>query len=106
MSNTPKSYTGRIPLTEDEIRGHVCSYGIHGWATVIEHTLDPHPRNHYWDRWGVPMFDPEDPDAILSEIRACRDANPNSHIRIIACETSRGQARICHTLTIQQPANG
>lgn len=106
MTNTPKSYTGRIPLSEEEVLGHVCSYGDHGWATVIEHTRDPRPQNHYWDRWGVPMLDPEDPDAILTEIRACRNAYPDRHIRIIACESSRGQARIRHTLTIQQPSNG
>lgn len=52
------------------------------------------------------MLDPEDPDAILTEIRACRNAYPDRHIRIIACESSRGQARIRHTLTIQQPSNG
>jgi ribulose bisphosphate carboxylase small subunit len=51
------------------------------------------------------MLDPDDPDAILNEIRACRDAYPDRHIRIIACETSRGQALIRHTLTIQQPAS-
>ncbi len=52
------------------------------------------------------MLDHEDPDAILDEIRACRNAFPHRHIRIIACQTSRGQALIRHSLMIQQPANG
>ena len=28
-----------------------------GWAVSVEFTDDPHPRNNYWDMWGLPMFD-------------------------------------------------
>ncbi len=31
-----------------------------GWAVNIEFTDDPHPRNTYWDMWGLPMFDLRD----------------------------------------------
>ena len=28
-----------------------------GWAVNLEFTDDPHPRNTYWEMWGLPMFD-------------------------------------------------
>jgi len=28
-----------------------------GWAVNIEWTDDPHPRNIYWELWGLPLFD-------------------------------------------------
>ena len=34
-----------------------------GWALSIEYTDDPHPRNAYWEMWGLPRFDLE-PDGI------------------------------------------
>ena len=27
------------------------------WAVSVEFTDDPHPRNTYWEMWGMPMFD-------------------------------------------------
>ena len=29
----------------------------------VEFTDDPHPRNTYWEMWGLPMFDQKDPSA-------------------------------------------
>ena len=31
-----------------------------GWAVSVEFTDDPHPRNTYWEMWGMPMFDLHD----------------------------------------------
>ncbi len=28
-----------------------------GWSLSIEYTDDPHPRNAYWEMWGLPHFD-------------------------------------------------
>ena len=27
----------------------------------VEWTDDPHPRNSYWELWGLPLFDIKDP---------------------------------------------
>jgi ribulose bisphosphate carboxylase small subunit len=37
----------------------------------IEFTDDPHPRNTYWEMWGQPMFDLQDPIAVLYELNEC-----------------------------------
>lgn len=69
-------------LTDDEIKAQI-QYGIdNGWATSIEFTDDPHPRNIYWDMWGMPMFDISDAAAGLHEVNRCREAYPNHYIRV------------------------
>jgi len=69
-------------LDDDEIRAQI-QYGIdNGWAVAIEYTDDPHPRNIYWDMWGMPMFDIEDAAAGLHEVNRCREAFPNHYIKV------------------------
>jgi ribulose-bisphosphate carboxylase small chain len=69
-------------LDDDEIRAQI-QYGINnGWAVAIEFTDDPHPRNVYWDMWGMPMFDIEDAAAGLHEVNRCREAFPNHYIKV------------------------
>ena len=43
-------------LTDAEIRAQVDHAIDKGWALSVEHTDDPHPRNTYWEMWGLPMF--------------------------------------------------
>lgn len=69
-------------LDDDEIRAQL-QYGIdNGWAIAIEFTDDPHPRNVYWEMWGMPMFDIEDAAAGLHEVNRCREAFPNHYIHV------------------------
>ncbi len=69
-------------LTDDEIRAQI-QYGIdNGWAPSVEFTDDPHPRNVYWEMWGMPMFDLKDAAAALYEVNRCREAFPNHYIRV------------------------
>ena len=55
-------------LTDDEIAAQVRYALVHGWPISIEYTDDPHPRNIYWEMWGLPLFDLDEPDAVM-----CRD---------------------------------
>ena len=52
----------------------------------IEYTDDPHPRNTYWELWGLPVFDTkeEDSENILREVRAAREAFPEHYIKVLA----------------------
>ena len=69
-------------LTDDEIRAQI-QYGIdNGWAPSMEFTDDPHPRNVYWEMWGLPMFDLKDAAGALHEVNRCREAFPNHYIRV------------------------
>jgi ribulose-bisphosphate carboxylase small chain len=61
-----------------------------GWAVSVEYTDDPHPRNTYWEMFGNPMFDLQDPAGILMEINRCRKTFPSHYVRVIAFDASRG----------------
>src|SRR5256885_5247603 len=59
-------------LTDAEISLQI-EYGLNrGYAWSIEYTDDPHPRNTYWEMFGMPMFDLKDAAGVLTELRNCR----------------------------------
>jgi ribulose-bisphosphate carboxylase small chain len=52
-------------LTDDQILTQVQYCLDNGWAVNLEFTDDPHPRNTYWEMWGLPMFDLHDAKGVL-----------------------------------------
>lgn len=91
------------PLTDDEIRKQV-EYALqNGWTINVEFTDDPHPRNVYWDMWGLPMFDVTDAAAIMYEINKCREAYPNHYIRVNAYDRSRGRQTTALSFIVNRP---
>jgi ribulose-bisphosphate carboxylase small chain len=103
MSVDVKQFARTVRWSEEQIRRRLQHCQRQGWAVVIEHTADASAGNRYWDRWGVPLHDPEDPGPALQEINACRTAFPAHYIRVIACEAGRGQATIRHSLLVHSP---
>ena len=77
-------------LDDDQIRAQVDYCLSRDWAVGIEFTDDPHPRNTYWNMWGLPMFDLRDPAGVMGELEACREANPETYIRINAFDSTKG----------------
>ena len=61
-----------------------------GWAVSIEYTDDPHPRNSYWEMFGMPMFDLQDAAGAMRELDACRRTFPNHYIKVNAFDATRG----------------
>ena len=51
---------------------------------IVEYTDDPHPRNTYWEMWGLPMFDLGTRRPCCDEVRACREAHPDHYVKVIA----------------------
>ena len=92
-------------LTDEEIRKQV-DYAISkGWALSVEWTDDPHPRNTYWNMWGIPMFEIKDGAAVVFELNACRKANPNVYIKVNAFDKTRGIESMCMSFIVQRPAH-
>ena len=59
-------------LTDEQISRQVQYCLEQGWAVNIEFTDDPHPRNNFWEMWGLPMFDLRDridPDPACQHIQ-------------------------------------
>jgi ribulose-bisphosphate carboxylase small chain len=91
-------------LTDDEIRLQV-AYGLrNGYAWSVEYTDDPHPRNTYWEMYGMPMFDLHDPEGVLLELRDCRATFPQHYIRLVAFDSTRGVETISMCFIVNRPA--
>ena len=82
-------------LTDDQIRSQVQYCIDKGWAVNLEYTDDPHPRNTYWDMWGLPMFDIKDAAGVMLELDACRKAHGDRTTSASRASTRRPAGRAC-----------
>jgi len=90
-------------LTDDQIKKQV-EYAISkGWAMNVEWTDDPHPRNTYWELWGLPLFDIKDPSAVMYEITECRRVNPEGYIKVNAFDANQGTESCVMSFIVQRP---
>ena len=81
-------------------------YGLaRGYAWSIEYTDDPHPRNTYWEMFGMPMFDLRDAAGVLMELNACRATFPDHYVRLMAFDSTRGVESIAMSLIVNRPAD-
>ena len=92
-------------LSDDEIAAQVRYVLINGWPVSIEYTDDPHPRNVYWEMWGLPMFDLDEPDGVLREINDCRAAFPHHYVRVLAYDARLGRQTTALSFLVQRPAH-
>ncbi|MEZ0236828.1 MAG: ribulose bisphosphate carboxylase small subunit [Methylophilaceae bacterium] len=77
-------------LTDEQITSQIKYALKNNWAVNVEYTDDPHPRNTYWEMWGMPMFDLRDPAGIMMEVQDCRKTYPDQYIRVTAFDSTRG----------------
>jgi ribulose-bisphosphate carboxylase small chain len=77
-------------LTDEQISRQVQYCLGKGWAVNIEFTDDPHPRNNFWEMWGLPMFDLRDAAGVLMELSECRKVYSDRYIRLSAFDSSHG----------------
>jgi len=75
------------------------------WAVNVEYTDDPHPRNTYWEMYGMPMFDLRDPAGILMEINECRKTFPSHYVRVTAFDSTRGWETPRMSFIVNRPKN-
>jgi ribulose-bisphosphate carboxylase small chain len=91
-------------LTDAQITAQIKYALKHDWAVNVEYTDDPHPRNTYWEMFGMPMFDLKDPAGILLEINNCRKTFPSHYIRVTAFDSSRGWESPRMSFIVNRPA--
>jgi len=104
MKLTQGAFSFLPDLTDEQITKQI-QYAIDkSWAISIEYTDDPHPRNSYWEMWGLPLFDIKDPAAILFEINMARKAKPNFYIKIACFDNTRGVESCVLAYIVQRPA--
>jgi len=90
-------------LTDAEIALQI-EYGLgRGYAWSVEYTDDPHPRNTYWEMYGMPMFDLKDAAGVMSELRTCRTTFPEHYIRLMAFDSTRGIESVAMSFIVNRP---
>jgi ribulose-bisphosphate carboxylase small chain len=104
MRITQGTFSYLPDLTDEEITAQVQYALDQGWPLSLEFTDDPHPRNTYWDMWGLPMFDARDAAGVMQEIYECRKAYPDRYIRVNAYDASKGRQTTALSFIISRPA--
>jgi ribulose-bisphosphate carboxylase small chain len=74
-----------------------------GWAIGLEYTDDPHPRNTYWEMFGMPMFDLRDAAGAMLELANCRKTFPDHYIRITAFDSTHGTESVVMSFIVNRP---
>ena len=90
-------------LSEEEILAQVRYALDNGWAPAVEYTDDPNPRNYYWEMWGTPLFDVEDPSEVLDQLKECHQANPGYYVALNAYASKRERQGIMLNFIVYRP---
>ncbi len=104
MRVTQGTFSYLPDFTDEEISKQIEYCLDNGWPLSVEFTDDPHPRNVYWEMWGLPMFDLKDPAGVLQEVNACRAAKPGTYIRLNAYDARLGRQTTALSFIVQRPA--
>ena len=74
MKLTQGAFSFLKDLTDEQIIKQL-EYSLYkNWAVSIEYTDEPHPRNAYWEMWGLPLFNAKDVATVMMELNMVRKA--------------------------------
>ena len=90
-------------LTDAQIEKQIEFAISKGWAMNVEWSDDPHPRNSYWELWGLPLFDIKDVGSVMYELKAARKACAAGYIRINAFDASYGTESCVMAFIVGRP---
>ena len=107
MRITQGTFSYLPDLTDEQIEAQLRYSLRNGWAIMVEHTDDPHPRNSLWEMWGQPMFDLGEDEASLAlrEVRAAREACPNGYVKVVAYDRSLGRQTTALSFIVGRPSD-
>jgi len=105
MRVTQGTFSYLPDLDDVQVRAQVQYCLDKDWPVAIEYTDDPHPRNVYWEMWGLPLFDLKDPAGVMQEIAACRKAFPDHYVRVNGYDRRLGRQTIGLSFIVNRPAH-
>jgi ribulose-bisphosphate carboxylase small chain len=106
MRITQGTFSYLPDFTDDQIVAQVQYCLDNGWAVNLEFTDDPHPRNTYWEMWGIPMFDVPDAAGVMLELAECRKVHgAQNYIRLTAFDATSGWESIRLSFITDRPPN-
>jgi len=103
MRVTQGTFSYLPDFTDDEIKAQVQYCLDNGWAFSIEHTDDAHPRNAYWEMWGLPKFEAANLDEAMGDINECRQAHPNHYIKVSGYDRTKGRQTTMLSFIVHRP---
>jgi ribulose-bisphosphate carboxylase small chain len=103
MRVTQGTFSFLPDFADQEITNQIRYCIANGWAVSLEHTDDPHPRNSYWDMWGLPMFDVTDPEVAMREVKNCRQAFPGHYIKLNGYDRHKGKQTTMLSFLVNRP---
>lgn len=104
MRLTQGAFSFLPDLTDAQISAQIGYCLQQGWAASVEHTDDPHPRNTYWEMFGMPMFDIKDAAGVMQEVNACRRTFPDHYVKVNAFDATRGVESVRLSFIVNRPA--
>lgn len=105
MRITQGTFSFLPDLTNEQITKQLQYCLDNGWAISVEYTDDPHPRNTYWEMFGMPMFDIHDAAGVMMEIESCRKTFPNHYIRVMAFDSTHTVESVVISFIVNRPAD-
>jgi ribulose-bisphosphate carboxylase small chain len=105
MRITQGTFSFLPDFTDEEIEAQVRHSIEQGWAISLEYTDDPHPRNSYWEMWGMPMFDLEhgQVDEVMRHVRECRETFPDHYVKLIAYDADYTRQSTALAFIVNRP---
>ena len=105
MRITQGAFSFLPDLSDEQIEAQLRYALRNGWALMVEHTDDPHPRNALWELWGTPQFDLTEQDAgvALAEVRTAREAFPDSYVKVVCYDRSLGRQTTALSFIVGRP---
>jgi ribulose-bisphosphate carboxylase small chain len=104
MRLTQGTFSFLPDLTDAQIAAQIEYCLQQGWAASIEYTDDPHPRNTYWEMFGMPMFDMKDAAGVMMEVNACRQTFPQQYVKVNAFDATKGVESVRLSFIVNRPA--
>ncbi len=103
MRLTQGTFSYLPDLTDAQIRAQIEYCLGKGWAVSVEHTDDPHPRNTYWEMYGMPMFDLRDAAGVMQEVEECRKTFPDRYVKVNAFDSTKGWESLQLSFIVNRP---
>jgi ribulose-bisphosphate carboxylase small chain len=93
MRITQGTFSFLPDLSDEQIEAQLRYALRNGWAIMVEHTDDPHPRNGLWEMWDQPQFDlhEDDADVVLREVGEACDALRGSYVKVVCYDRALGR---------------
>ncbi len=104
MRITQGTFSFLPDFTHEQIAKQVQYALDNNWPISIEFTDDPHPRNSYWEMYGLPKFDIKDAAGIMEDIKKAIEENPDSYVKVNAYDAGLGRQTTALSFIVGRPA--